>query len=94
MSRSPVVITSSQQLTTSNDIYLIDATGNSIDVTLPCAINTGIYFKIRRIDTNYTNTVRIIPNDENEKIEGQSELFLTSDTPMSFVCIDLSWYKV
>jgi len=53
-------ITNNADLSDNNDMYLVDATSNSIVITLPHYEFEGSYYIIKRVDTTSLNTVTVV----------------------------------
>ena len=60
--------TSSQTLTSANDVVLVDASSGVVTITLPAASETGRQFEIKKIDSS-ANAVTIDPNG-SELLDG------------------------
>lgn len=64
-----------------NNVYLVDASGGDITITLPKITADGIYFKLIRIDDSEGNqpTIVTIQGNAGETINGETTLNLLSN---------------
>ncbi len=95
----PVTITTTQTLIFGWPLYVVDASGGSIVLTLPDASTTynhtgdGLY--IRRVDANATNTVSIVPFGAQTINNQTTALVLQAGQGTKFVVYtSTSWYTV
>ena len=82
-------ITTSTTLDTGFDVYLVDASGGSITVTLPAIVADGMQYKLHRSDDT-ANTVTIVPTG-GDTIEGTSSAVLQQNTPFEIHSSGNDW---
>jgi hypothetical protein len=76
------------------DIYFINTSNNSVNLTLPVITGDGMHFLFRNIDKNInSNTTTITPGSGNT-IEGQSSYQLATGTFAGFVAFGTNWYLI
>lgn len=77
------------------EYYLIDASNNNVTLTLPSAsISDGLFFGIRRIDNNVSNTASIAGDSNGETLDGSVSLPLLSGDKVTVISINSVWYTV
>lgn len=90
------VVTSSQDVNTGIDDYLINASSGNINVTLPSASETGLKSKVftfRRIDST-ANVVNILASG-SDNIYGRSSISLsTAQTVRLIIFTGTTWYNI
>ena len=75
------------------DTYLVNASSNSITLTLPTIISNGIQFIIRRIDINLSNTVTIT-GQSGELIDSNTLILLKPNNNIRINSFNNAWYTV
>ena len=93
---SPIVITASETLDTGFDLYLIDASGGNIVLTLPAGSH-GLSFPFSRIDNSGGNTVTInsVGGDTiNDGVTTSVTLAPQTNSQIVYISADTTWYTV
>jgi len=86
---SDQLLTSSQTVDLSSDVYWIDASGGSVTITIPDIANLGTthnYFK--RVDTSLFTTVTLSMSVGGQQINGAATLALTLLQPGCETLVD------
>lgn len=87
---TPSLISTNTNINTSTAYYIIDATSNNIDITLPLISSNGIFFNFYRKDIS-NNVVRLLPSFGNT-INGSLFIILDNVVQISLVSLNTSWY--
>jgi hypothetical protein len=83
-------VTSSVTASPDFDVYNIDATNNSITITMPEVSSLGVEYTMKRIDSVSANTVTIASSD-NLTIDGQSSITLRPNGSVNIVSSSTGW---
>lgn len=89
---TPALITTDGELPEDYELYLIDGTTGSIQITLPYITCDGLYCRLRRIDTNASNTVTIVPSDPSQLINGNTQVTMDISSRGEVVSMNNIWY--
>jgi hypothetical protein len=88
-----VLLVTDNKATHTHDVYLIDATSKSITLTLPTLLGDGstdgTLVRVRRIDTNTTNTVTIAPAEGNTIFSNNPKAAQTLAPAPSYQALEL-----
>lgn len=68
----------SQEADPTNEVFFIDASSGSIELTLCSITNDGVNFYIKRVDSTLSNTVTIKGYDNNQTIFGLHSIVLSN----------------
>lgn len=99
MSLSIEKFTSSFEVDFGYTVYLIDATNQSVVVSLPNVSNKngafdGTHLYVKRYDTNGSKTVSVDPYG-SQTIDGSSKtVSLEYNQTIHLVCYDGNWYTI
>lgn len=88
------LITANTTLSTKNDVYLVNASGGSITITLPNITCDGIQYKIKRTDSTSANTVTIQGNSGAQTIDGATSVSILPLTIYEVVSYSSLWYVI
>lgn len=96
MLQTPIIITNSGPLPPNYDIYLIDASNDSLTVILPNITCDGTYFRICRIDNNSDNSVTINPYAPSQTINGNGSTSISPGPVSGIELVSLNdvWYSI
>ena len=84
-------ITSNTTLSISQDVYLVDASGNNITITLPNITADGIHYTLQRIDTS-SNNVTIAGFNSFQTISGNVSVPLLQNNTIRIQSYSDLWY--
>ena len=84
-------INTSTTLSTKNDVYIIDASGGNIIITLPLITANGMFYNLKRIDADTTKTVTI-QGTSGQLIDGISTFTLNVTSICEIQSYNLQWY--
>lgn len=87
------LITASSSLTTDFDLYLFDASSNSITVTLPNIPADGMNFFFKRRDLVITNTVTIQGFNNSQTIDGNLSVNMVPTQGTRLISFGGVWYS-
>lgn len=87
------LVNTNSQIEYGNDMYLVDASADSLTLTLPQVLSNGVQFRFKRIDKNSANTVTIV-GFSGELIDLESSYTLNPNTNIKFNTYDNAWYSV
>jgi hypothetical protein len=88
-------VTNDQNISTDFNVYLIDATNNSVTLTLPQNLSDGIGLKFKRIDSNGSNTVTINPYSGDTIVSSGNHIILSvGSNGVPIISYNGSWYTL
>jgi hypothetical protein len=95
MSLFPQRVTSSSQIDFINyNVFLMDASSNSLSVTLPDPNGLdGNFYIFNRIDTSITHTVTLNMHDSDETYQGNAPITMTQNDLFRMVASGGQWYN-
>jgi hypothetical protein len=76
------------------DIYFINTSNNSVNLTLPVITGDGMHFVFRNIDTNVSSNITTITPGSGNTIEGQSSYQLATGTFNHFLAHGTNWFLI
>jgi hypothetical protein len=87
------LITTNTTLSTKDDVYIVNASGGSLTITLPLITANGMQYKIKRSDTTPTSTVTII-GTSGQTIDGAVSILLATTTNIELQSLNSVWFVV
>jgi hypothetical protein len=77
-------------------VYIIDATSNNVNITLPASSDVGsAYFKLKRQDSNSSNTVTVSSvNSSTETIDLSPSISMNPGDKFELTLINGLWYTI
>lgn len=91
---TPALITTDGDLPEDYEFYIINAATTSIQIRLPYITTDGLYCRLRRIDTNASNTVTIVPSDPSQFINGNTQVIMDISSRAEVVSMNNIWYFI
>lgn len=85
-------VTTSKVLETDYTVFLLDAGKESLKITLPLFMGDGIYFILKRVDSNILTTININASEKQKIIGG--DILAVIDGSYSLIAYDNSWYVI
>lgn len=85
-------ITSDTTIGTGFDTFIVDASSNSITITLPFTENSDLFY-FKRIDNNSANTVTIT-GTSGQLIDGRTSQILPVNFNRTYSSVNSNWYSV
>lgn len=87
-------ITSSITLSTIQDVYVVDASGGNITLTLPNITTNGMQYKLKRVDSTRANTVTVQGFSGAQTIDGQVSITLSIVSSIEVQSINSVWVSL
>ena len=87
-------ITTNTTLSTKDDVYLVDASGGNLTLTLPNILGNGMRYKLQRIDTSTGNSVTVQGFSGAQTIDGSTSVLLYNWTSFEVQSYNAVWYTV
>jgi hypothetical protein len=94
MSIPTLSVTTTQTLSTGFGLYLIDAAGGNLTLTLPNIIADGLNFSLRRLDSAVNaNTVTLQGFSGAQTIDGAASVLVLNEQATKVIAYNTKWYR-